>query len=56
MPPMESLLLERRIRLWEMVCHHYSIPKGRVAALDKAIRAGEEPQKPGRKPNSAVEP
>ncbi len=55
---MESLLLERRIRLWEMVCHHYSIPKGRVAALDKAIRAGEEPvlKKPGKPPSSAAAP
>jgi hypothetical protein len=39
---MESVLQDRRIRIWELLCQHYSIPKQQVSLLDKAIRAGEE--------------
>lgn len=39
---METILQDRKIRLWELVCQHYSIPRARMEKLDKLIRAGEE--------------
>ncbi len=39
---MDALLHERRIRLWELLCSHYTVPKSRQVTLDKIIRSGEE--------------
>jgi hypothetical protein len=49
---MNGILLERRIRLWELVSQHYTIPKHRN--LDKLIRAGEDipPVKKAGRPKS----
>ncbi len=45
---MEGLLLDRRIRLWELVCQQYTLPKSITGKLDKLIRAGEEIPPPKR--------
>lgn len=42
---MEALLQQRRIRLWELVCQQYSLPKGKRLQLDAIIRRGEVPEK-----------
>lgn len=39
---MESLLLQRKIRLWEFLCQQYTIPKSTRQMLDTLIRKGEE--------------
>jgi hypothetical protein len=39
---MESLLHQRRIAIWELICQNYKIPKARLDALDALIRLGEE--------------
>lgn len=41
---MNSLLIDRRIALWEQICQQFPIPKARMQQLDKIIRAGEVPQ------------
>jgi hypothetical protein len=52
---MEGVLHDRRIRLWELICQQYSIPKHQVSLLDKAIRAGEE-LPPPKKPTKTTKP
>ncbi len=41
-PTMDSLLHNRRIQIWNIVCQKYNIPKSRFIALDTAIRAGDD--------------